>query len=330
MPHVLVAGKIHDAGLALLKSAPGVTFDYVEEVSTASYVPMVARADGLVIRTQPLTAKEIGQAKRLQIVSRHGVGYDAVDLAALNTRGIPLVIVGDVNSQSVAEHTLMLMLTLAKRTLKHDSATRTGEWNYRNKFDAFELYGKQLLLLGFGRIGRKVAMLAKAFGMDVVAHDPFVEDAAMRAAGVEPAGDLASAYARADVISVHIPLAGKEAPIGARELASMKPSAIVINTARGGLIDETALAAALAEGRIAGAGLDVFVSEPPAADHPLLASGRTVLMPHMAGLTQESAMRMSISSVQNVLDFFTGQLDPALVVNAASLSAVALRGWRKP
>ena len=329
MPHILVAGKIHQAGLALLKSAPGVTSDYVEDVSTASYAPLIDRADGLIIRTQPLTATEIGRATRLRVVSRHGVGYDAVDVAALNARGIPLTIVGDVNSQSVAEQTLMLMLTLAKRTLRHDGATRSGDWSYRNNFDAFELSGKHLLLLGLGRIGRKVAALAKAFGMDAAAHDPFVDDAAMRGLGIMPVHDLDAAYATADILSVHIPLIGKEAPVGARELGLMKPTAIVINTARGGLIDETALAAALAEGRIAGAGLDVFVSEPPSREHPLLASGRTVVMPHTAGLTQESAMRMSLSSVQNVLDFFAGKLDPALVVNVSKLSQAATKQLRK-
>lgn len=330
MPHVLVAGKIHAAGLALLKAAPGVTFDYVEEVTTASYAPLIARADGLVIRTQPLTATEIDGAERLQIVSRHGVGYDAVDIAALNARGIPLAIVGDVNSQSVAEQTLMLMLALAKRTLAHDHAARSGNWGYRNSFDSSELSGKQLLLLGFGRIGRKVAALAKAFGMDVSAHDTMVGEAAMRAAGVTPVHDLSTAYAMADVISVHIPLAGKDAPIGAAELARMKPTALLINTARGGLIDETALAAALAEGRVAGAGLDVFVSEPPAAGHALLASGRTVVMPHTAGLSQESAMRMSVSSVENVLNFFAGALDATLVVNRTALSPAVAQRLRVP
>ena len=327
MPHILVAGKIHEAGLALLKAAAGVTFEYVEEVS-AAYVALLPGADGLVIRTQQLTASSIATSGRLQIVSRHGVGYDAVDVAALNARGVPLTIVGDVNSQSVAEHTMMLMLALAKRGAAHDSATRSGDWAYRNRFDAFELSGKTLFLLGFGRIGRKVAALARAFGMTVLANDTFVDDGVIRAAGVTPVHDVDAAYAVADVLSVHIPLAGPAAPVGARELALMKPTVLVINTARGGLIDEAALAVALAAGKLGGAGLDVFVTEPPVKDHPLLNSERVMLTPHTAGLSRESAMRMSVSSVQNVLDFFNGTLDPALVVNRTSLSPAAARQLR--
>ena len=320
MPHILVAGKIHEAGLGLLAAATGTTFDYVEEISVASIVSRIAGADAIVLRTQPFTLDTIGIAERLQIVSRHGVGYDAVDVDALSARGIPLCIVGDVNSQSVAEQTLMLMLALAKRTLKHDTATRTGQWDYRNRFDAFELSGKRLLVLGFGRIGKKVAALAKAFGMQVMAYDSYIPQTVIEAAGVTPVSDLDAAYGAADVVSIHSPRAGQEVLVGARELARMKPAAVLINTARGGLVDETALAAALAQGRLAGAGLDVFLAEPPAPGHPLLASDRVVFSPHMAGLSQESALRMSLSSVQNVLDFFAGRLDPELVVNASKLS----------
>jgi D-3-phosphoglycerate dehydrogenase len=323
MPHVLVAGRIHDAGLALLRSAPGVTFDLVEEVSTESYAPLVEHADAVLIRTQPMPAAVINAAPRLKIVSRHGVGFDAVDVAALSQRGIPLAIVGDVNSRSVAEHTMMLILSLAKRTLRYDAKTRQSEWNYRNSFDATELAGKTLLLLGFGRIGRSVAKLAQAFGMELLVHDPFVDEAAIRGAGAVPAPDMQSALGQADVISVHIPLSAGGALIGASELARLKPTAVVVNTARGGLIDEEALASAIDDGRLAGAGLDVFTAEPPAHDHPLFGNDRVILSPHSAGLTRESAIRMSVSAVQNILDFFAGSLDPKLVVNAANVSASA-------
>ena len=323
MPHVLVAGRIHDAGLALLRSASGVTFDLVEEVSTESYSPLVEHADAVLIRTQPMPAAVINAAPRLKIVSRHGVGFDAVDIAALNKRGIPLVVVGDVNSQSVAEHTMMLILSLAKRTLTYDSKTRRSEWNYRNSFDATELAGKTLLLVGFGRIGRSVAKLAEAFSMEVLVHDPFVDEATIRSTGAIPASDMNLALAQADVISVHIPLSAGGALIGAPELAKLKPTAVVVNTARGGLIDEEALATALEKGRLAGAGLDVFTAEPPQRDHRLFSNERVILSPHSAGLTLESAIRMSESAVQNILDFFAGSLDPKLVVNAASVSPSA-------
>ena len=326
MPHILVAGKIHESGLTVLRRAPGVTLDVVEAISMESYAPLVVSADALLIRTQPMPAAVIATAPRLKIVSRHGVGYDAVDVPALTRRGIPLTIVGDVNSVSVAEHTLMLMLSLAKQTLTHDAATRGEGWNHRNEFNAYELSGKRLLVLGFGRIGRHVTRLARAFGMTVEAYDPFAGRAGIQEGGAEPVDDIGTALSRADVVSVHMPRSDGKAEIGTPELSLMKSSAIVINTSRGGIVDEKALFEALEKGRLAGAGLDVFETEPPPRNHPLLSSGRVIVSPHIAGLTQESAERMSISAARNILDFFAGKLDPALVVNFAALPAGAIDG----
>ena len=317
MPHILVAGRLHGAGLAALEGADGFTFRLIDEISVESYAPFLGEADALLLRTQPLTAELVAQAPRLAIVSRHGVGYDAVDVAALNQRGIPLAIVGDVNSRAVAEHTLMLMLAAARRTAAHDHAARNGQWNIRNRFETSELDGKTLLVLGFGRIGRRVAELAQAFGMQVEAHDPFVDPAAMAKAGVRPAPNLMQALAQADVVSLHMPAASGGALIGRAELAAMKPTAILINAARGGLVDEMALDAALRDGRLRGAGLDVLVSEPPAVTHPLLSNERVTISPHAAGLTEECAARMATAAVRNILDWFRGTLDPRLVVNAA-------------
>jgi D-3-phosphoglycerate dehydrogenase / 2-oxoglutarate reductase len=254
-------------------------------------------------------------APQLKIVSRHGVGYDAVDVAALNARKIPLAIVGDVNSRAVAEHTLMLMLTAARRTVAHHIASTTGNWNERNRFDSTELDGKTLLVLGFGRIGRRVAELGKAFGMQATAFDPYVTAQQTEHLGVSHAPDMAEALAAADFVSVHLP-GGKGPLICAEELALMKPSAIIVNAARGGIIDEFALDTALRNRTLRAAALDVLVQEPPAADHPLLSNPYVTISPHNAGLTEECAMRMSLSAAQNILDAFDGKLDRKLVVNA--------------
>lgn len=320
MPHVLVAGKLHPSGIALLRDAPEVTFDYVEEVSEESYAPFIAAADGLVIRTQPLSAPIIGQADRLKIVSRHGVGYDAVDLPALNGRGIALAIVGDVNSVSVAEHAMLLLLACAKKLLRADASVREGNWTWRNRLEATELSGKRLLIMGFGRTGRQLARYAGVFGMEIRAYDPYLQAAGWPEGPVAPVDELAVGLGWADAISVHVPKAACPT-IGAGELAAMKPSAIVVNTARGGVVDEAALLEALRQGRISAAGLDVFDDEPPLADHPLFGLDEVILTPHIAGLTAECAERMAISSVQNVLDFFSGTIDPALVVNKEQLNA---------
>jgi D-3-phosphoglycerate dehydrogenase / 2-oxoglutarate reductase len=315
MPHVLIAGKIHDAGVDVFKAAPGFTFEQVLDVTLAAYAPLMPKADAVLLRTQPLRAELITQSPNLKIVSRHGVGYDAVDVAALNARKISLAIVGDVNSRAVAEHTLSLMLAAARRVVAHDQASRGGNWNLRNAFDSVELDGKSLLIVGFGRIGRRVAELARAFGMHIMAHDPFLDVAA---AGAEAAQDLNAALAKADYVSLHMPGA-KGAIIGAAELAVMKPSAIIVNAARGGLVDEAALDAALRNRKIYAAALDVLVDEPPKPDHPLLSNPHITISPHNAGLTQECAKRMAVSAAQNILDYFAGSLDAKLVVNAKAI-----------
>jgi D-3-phosphoglycerate dehydrogenase / 2-oxoglutarate reductase len=323
MPHVLVAGRIHDAGLDILRNTPGVTFDLVEDVSVESYAPLAPNADAILIRTQPLPRAVIESAGRLKIVSRHGVGFDAVDVDALTRRSIPLTIVGDVNSNSVAEHTMMLVLALAKRTIMYDLKTRASSWQYRNSFDAWELAGRTLLLLGFGRIGKAVARMATAFNMRVLAYDPYVEPDAVSACDVTPVSDLRQALAEADVVSVHMPKSTDGPLLGANELGWMKSTAIVVNTARGGIVDEGALQQALAAGRLGGAGLDVFDIEPPAPNNRLFDFENVVLSPHSAGLTEEAAARMAVSSVMNILDFFSGGLDPALVVNAVRIAPPA-------
>lgn len=326
MPHILIGGHIHEAGLALIRATPGMSFDMVEDMTAPATLTLLEQTDAILVRTQPLPATLLEQARHLKILSRHGVGYDNVPVEVLNRRGIPLCVVGDANSGAVAEHTLMLMLALAKRVIAYDRETRAGNWRFRDSQEATELEGRTLLLLGFGRIGRAVARLAAAFGLEIEVHDPYADPALITQSGARPVAALHEALARADFLSVHIPLVGSKAPIGAAELAMMKRGAIVINTARGGIIDEDALAAALASGQIGGAGLDVFTTEPPAAGHKLFAHERVIVTPHAAGLSKECAMRMARMAAQNILDFFAGKLDPALIVNRAHATAMPVPG----
>ncbi|MER9401451.1 hydroxyacid dehydrogenase [Mesorhizobium sp. M0615] len=319
MPHVLVAGKLHPAGIALLDQVAGITYDYVEEVSEPSYAHLIDKADGLVIRTQPLSAPTVEKAGKLRIVSRHGVGYDSVDLPSLNKRGIALAVVGDVNSISVAEHAMMMLLACAKRAVRGDRSVREGGWNWRNKLEASELAGKHLLILGYGRIGRHLAKMAAAFSMEIAAYDPYLEKIGWPEGPAKAVSDLASALQWADAISVHAPK-GEVPVIAEREFSLMKSGAWIVNTARGGVVDEKALLAALQSGKVAAAGLDVFDEEPPAPDNPLLSCDQVILSPHIAGLTIECGERMAVSAVQNVLDFFESRIDPTLVVNGKELN----------
>ncbi|MEN5282396.1 hydroxyacid dehydrogenase [Serratia marcescens] len=321
MPHVLVAGKIHEAGLAVLQHAPGFSVQVVQDVSVESYAPFIAQADALLIRTQPLTRQEIASARKLRIVSRHGVGYDSVDVPALTARNIPLTVVGDVNSLSVAEHTLSLLLALAKRVCYFDHSIREGQWDRRNNFSAVEIAGRTLFIVGFGRIGREVARLAKGFRMSVIAYDPYLPEETFFEHGVQRVADIQRGLQVSDAVTVHLPLSGGKPLIGGKELAMMKPGALLINTARGGIVDEDALVQALQSEHLAGAALDVLKEEPANLSSPLLAQmDRLILSPHSAGLTQEAVMRMSVSAATNIVNYFNGQLDTELVVNQQVLA----------
>lgn len=321
MPHLLVAGKLHDAGEALLRKLEGngLTYDYVEEVSESSYAPLIHKADALVIRTQPLSAETIARGERLKVVSRHGVGYDSVDLTTLETRGIALTIAGDVNSVSVAEHAMMQILASAKQALRADRAVRQpGRWGWRNRLEQREISGKRLLILGYGRTGRHLARMATGFQMHIRACDPGLEELGWPDGAVQPI-PLSEGLGWADFLSVHIPR-GARPVIGAGEIARMKPGAVLINTARGGVVDENALAQALKSGQIGAAGVDVFDDEPPGKDSPLLACDNALLSPHIAGVTEESSERMAIASIRNALDYLDGSIDPDLIVNREALN----------
>ncbi|MGR3367630.1 MAG: hydroxyacid dehydrogenase [Sagittula sp.] len=318
MPHVLVAGKLHQLGRDILESAPDITATYIDDISEDSYTPHIAKADALLIRTQALTSPTIDRAERLKVVSRHGVGYDAVDVAALNERGIALAVCGDVNSTSVAEHACMLILAAFKRALRADVAVRRGPWGWRNQLESQDIRGRNLLILGFGRIGQNTARMMSGFGMNIRAHDPYLHRHGWPDGGIPAFEDLGEALGWADVISVSAPK-GDRPLIGAAEFEAMKPGVVIVNTARGGIVDERELAKHLKSGKVSAAGLDVFEAEPLPAIHPLKGFDQVILSPHIAGVTEGAAQRMAVSSAQNVLDFFAGTLDPALIVNRAQI-----------
>ena len=263
---------------------------------------------------------ECGNAHALQVVARIGVGYDTVDVEALTAHGIPLMVAGTANSVSVAEQALFMMLMLARRGAHFDRLVRAGGWSDRLRTLPIDLMDKTLLIVGFGRIGTRLAKRCLALEMNVVVYDPYVPADAVRAAGCEPTDDLDQALPRADFVSIHCPRTKQtEGMFNATRLGRMKPTAYLINTARGGIIDEAALHAALAQDTIAGAGIDVFDREPASGDHPLLQLDNIVTAPHMAGVTRESTNRMAFEAVRNVLSVFDGTPIRENVVNAEVL-----------
>ncbi len=320
MRKVLVVQPIHDVGLDLLRARDDVAVSMVDDPGDEALRAHLAEAEGVIVRNDRVDADMLAVARKLKVVARHGVGFDNVDVAALTRRGIPLAVVGDVNAVAVAEHTLYLMLAVARKGFALDRAVRAARFAERDVIASTELWRKTVLIVGYGRIGRRVAALCRAFEMTVLVHDPLVAAAEIDAAGCRPAADFHDALPEADFVSLHAPLTGETANlIGGAELGAMKPTAILINAARGGLVDEAALHRALVDGAIGGAGLDTFAQEPPGPDNPLLALDNVVLSPHSASLTEECRRRMAIACAQHVLDAFDGKLDPAVVVNPETL-----------
>jgi len=260
-----------------------------------------------------LPAEALAEARNLKIISRHGVGYDNVPVAFCTERNVPVTIIGDVNAVSVAEHTLFLMLAVAKNSAFFDRAVRTGDFSVRSRKTTVELRGKTLLLVGYGRICQEFAAFARPLGLSITAFDPFVERACFP--NVQFFDTLHEALAQADVVSLHVPLGEKTRNlIDALALASMKAGPILLNAARGGIVDEASLILSLEAGYLHGAGLDVFACEPLPADDPLLAREDIVFSPHCAALTAECLVDMGKATVRNVLAAFDGTLDPTLVV----------------
>ncbi|HSB48613.1 MAG TPA: hydroxyacid dehydrogenase [Burkholderiales bacterium] len=297
----------------------------VDAVPFAPTVPnpefrrLLADAEGVALTSTPLRAGDIEAAPRLKAVGRIGVGFDAVDIEALTGRGIPLMTIGTDNSPTVAEYALFMMLSMCKGPMM-DALPRAGRWTERYNFLPTELRGKTLLIVGFGRIGTRIAKRCIAMEMAVEVYDPYVPAEAIRAAGCKPVADLDAALPRADFVTVHCPKTPETINLfNAARLARMKPAARLINTARGGIVDEQALYAALASGRLAGAGIDVFSPEPPLTDNPLFTLKNVIVSPHMAGNSRESLDRAAVTVVRNLLSVLDGAPRTEFVVNPESL-----------
>lgn len=271
----------------------------------------ISCAHGIILRTGArITADMIAEASRLKVIARTGGGVDNIDIQAATKQGVYVCYVPDANVISVAEHVIALLFVLSKRIRLLDEEVRRGNFAIRNQNLPKELLGKTLGIVGLGKIGRQVAKRAgKGLGMKVGAFDPYVTAQEARRLEVTFSSSLKKMLARSDAITLHVPLTEKTKHlIGTEEFHSMKPSAWFINTSRGGLVDEGALIDALKSGILAGAGLDVFESEPLSPESPLTQFNNVILTPHVAGLTNESPVRMALSAAKAVLDVLEGRI----------------------
>lgn len=319
---ILVSDDVSESGLEPLRAA-GFLVEKRTGMKPEELRAVVHEYDGLVVRSETkVTTEVLDAAARLRAVGRAGVGVDNIDVAAATARGVIVMNAPDGNTMTTAEHTVALLLALARGVPQANASLRAGKWE-RKKFVGVELRGKTLGVVGLGRIGRVVASRARGFDMKVVAFDPFLAPEQLANTEIELA-PLVEVCARADFLTVHTPLTAEtRGIIGAKELAAMKREARVINCARGGLVDERALYDALKEGRIAGAALDVFEQEPPTTDHPLLTLENVIATPHLGASTVEAQEGVAVTVAEQMRDYFqTGALRGA--VNAPSLGAQEL------
>jgi D-3-phosphoglycerate dehydrogenase len=320
MPTIILCQPMHASGMALLEARHDVTIRTLNRPSPRQLAAAMPGVHAALIGSAVVDEAVLAAAPDLRIVSRFGVGYDTVDVAACTRRGIVVSITAGGNDLSVAEHTLMLLLAVARRTVEMDAAARAGRWMRPDGRPMGELAGRTILVVGYGRIGSRVARLCAAFGMHVMVCDPAFPLPRIAADGFTPVADIAAVLPDIDVLTLHCPLGGATRHMINREMLSlMKPSAWLINTARGPLVDEAALTEALSSGRLAAAGLDVLVHEPPDPANPLLKLPNVVLSPHNAAVPVECQEKMSIRAAKNMLELFDGVLDSGYVVNPEAL-----------
>jgi D-3-phosphoglycerate dehydrogenase len=275
----------------------------------------LATADGAIVGTRIFyDATVLARAPALKIIARTGIGYDNIDVPAATAAGVCVVNTPDAPTESTAEFAIALMFAVARKIPVADRNSKIGIWKLDADVMGFDLAGKSLGLVGFGRIARRVAEIARAIRMNVSALDPFVPPAVMTDAGVAPCADLPELLQRAAIVSLHAPLGpATRHLIGAAQLALLSPGAVLINTARGPLIDEAAVLAALESGRLAGAGIDVWEREPAPSDHPLLRHPRVVATPHMAAFTNEGRRRSHVAAAELVMAALRGEMPATLV-----------------
>ncbi len=320
---VLIADHLSEDGIALLKAEPRLQVDVKTGLSPADLAAIIGPYEALLVRSSTkVTAEVIAKADRLKVIGRAGVGLDNVDADAATKRGIIVMNVPAGNTISTAEHTMSMLMALARRIPQAHAHVRQGLWE-RAKFVGTELFGKTLGIVGLGKIGTEVAKRAQAFGMRVIAYDPFLSSERAQQLEVQVT-DLKTIYAEADFITVHTPLTAETRHlIGAKEIASMKRGVRLLNCARGGIIDEAALREALASGHVAGAAIDVYEQEPP-KDNPLLAMDQVVATPHLGASTQEAQLNVAIEVAKQVADALLGR-GIRNAVNMPSVDAQTLK-----
>ena len=327
MVAVLVSDKLSEEGLRVLREADGLEVDYQPGIDPDELRKILPRYQGLIIRSGTKVAADvIERADSLRVIGRAGIGVDNVDLVAATVRGIIVMNTPEGNAITTAEHSVALMTSLARRIPQATASMKSGRWE-KSTFSGKELFNQVLGVVGLGNIGGIVADRARGLRMRVIAFDPMVSEERAQRLGVDLVS-MDALLAQADVITLHVPLTkDTRGLIGAKAFAQMKDGVLLINAARGGIVDEAALLAALESGKVAGAALDVFESEPPPADHPLLARPEVIATPHVGAATAQAQVNVAIAVAEQVRDYLLFDV-VRNAVNLPSVSADQLEGLR--
>jgi len=323
MPKVLALDPIHEDGLAILRNHPGIELVHLAYPGDADVSRHIVDAEILLLRGRHLTRSQWDSAERLQLVTRHGVGCDNVDFDLMQAKGVTVAVSADANYISVAEHAFALMLAACRDLVVADKASRAGHWRRRENLRARELRGANVLIVGYGRIGRAFGERAGAFDAEVSVFDPHIIEDEVLPSGVTRVFDLEEAVAEADIISLHLPhTPATKGLFGAHLLGVLRDGAILVNTGRGGIVDEGALLISLDAGRPSIYATDVLATEPPRGDDPLLSRDDVIITPHSAAMTAEGARYMAIGAAQNAIDFLNGTLAGRMIAFAPDNASV--------
>ena len=316
MSVVLLSHRLYEDGMQALEREA--TTVVANSSDLRNNLDQVMEADAIVLRVGRIERELMASCPKLRVISRPGVGVDTVDVAAATEQGIPVVVAPGTNLRSVAEHALALIYTITKNVLESHLKTAAGDFGIRNKYAAIELAGKRLGIVGFGHIGKETARICKNNDMEVSVFDPFVLPAVAEQLGYQYEADLNRILATCDILSLHMPATNETKNMfGAAQFAAMKPGAFLINCARGEIVDEEALYAALSSGHLGGAAVDVMADEPMKPDNKLFSLPNFVATPHMAALTRESASRTSQLTAEGTLAVLRGERWPHVANPAA-------------
>jgi len=316
MIKIAIIEEIDKEGLKLFDNNPKFSYEIIKDTSEKNLIRVLPNFDGCSLRISKLTSKIMSFCKNLKVISRHGVGYDNIDLNYIRQNNITLTITATANATAVSEHVLYMILTLSKAKLTYDNEVRIGAFKKNmTSIKTFELMGKEILIAGMGRIGKSLIKKCHGFDMSVVVYDPFLDEQLIKSFGARKVETIEEGVKSADFISIHMPLNSKTKNLFNYELIKkMKKNCIIINTARGGIVNESDLNKALNEDLIFGAGLDVFEKEPPSADNLILKNNKLIMSPHISALTDECKIRMAKETVKNIIDFFENKLDKSVIV----------------